>query len=101
MVSLDTSPALPPKVSVQAKTVPKVETGGWKSVKVEQRSFTRAASLREQRRNGVSSEQQVVVSVRIVLVFPVLQVKHACLGLVRVASSWSIGVKIVEQVILL
>ncbi|KAB5569192.1 hypothetical protein DKX38_002985 [Salix brachista] len=48
MVSLDTSPALPPKV----------ETGGWKSVKLEQRSVTRAASLREQRRSGVSSDQQ-------------------------------------------
>jgi hypothetical protein len=54
-----------------------METGGWKSVKVEQRSFTRAASLREQKRNKVSSDQQVVVSVHIVLVFPVLQVKHA------------------------
>ncbi|KAJ6686251.1 RECOMBINATION INITIATION DEFECTS 3-RELATED [Salix purpurea] len=42
------NPALPPKV----------ETGGWKSVKLEQRSFTRAASLREQRRSGVSSDQQ-------------------------------------------
>jgi len=62
---------------VHAKIVPKMETGGWKSVKVEQRSFTRAASLREQKRNKVSSDQQVVVSVHIVLVFPVLQVKHA------------------------
>ncbi|KAJ6729756.1 RECOMBINATION INITIATION DEFECTS 3-RELATED [Salix viminalis] len=41
-------PALPPKV----------ETGGWQSVKLEQRSVTRAASLREQRRSGVSSDQQ-------------------------------------------
>ncbi|XP_061966717.1 putative recombination initiation defects 3 [Populus nigra] len=52
------NPALPPKVSVHAKIVPKMETGGWKSVKVEQRSFTRAASLREQKRNKVSSDQQ-------------------------------------------
>ncbi|KAJ7007678.1 hypothetical protein D5086_004977 [Populus alba] len=52
------NPALPRKVSVQAKIVPKMETGGWKSVKVEQRSFTRAASLREQKRNKVSSDQQ-------------------------------------------
>ncbi|KAG6786778.1 hypothetical protein POTOM_008394 [Populus tomentosa] len=51
-------PALPRKVSVHAKIVPKMETGGWKSVKVEQRSFTRAASLREQKRNKVSSDQQ-------------------------------------------
>uniref|UniRef100_A0A6N2LNW2 Protein PAIR1 n=1 Tax=Salix viminalis TaxID=40686 RepID=A0A6N2LNW2_SALVM len=42
------NPALPPKV----------ETGGWQSVKLEQRSVTRAASLREQRRSGVSSDQQ-------------------------------------------
>lgn len=62
---------------MHAKIVPKMETGGWKSVKVEQRSFTRAASLREQKRNKVSSDQQVVVNVHIVLVFPVLQVKHA------------------------
>ena len=62
---------------MHAKIVPKMETGGWKSVKVEQRSFTRAASLREQKRNKVSSDQQVVVSVHIVLVFPALQVKHA------------------------
>ncbi|KAJ6955377.1 hypothetical protein NC652_006719 [Populus alba x Populus x berolinensis] len=52
------NPALPRKVSVHAKIVPKMETGGWKSVKVEQRSFTRAASLREQKRNKVSSDQQ-------------------------------------------
>ncbi|XP_011023327.1 PREDICTED: protein PAIR1-like isoform X1 [Populus euphratica] len=52
------NPALPPKVSVHAKIVPKMETGGWKSVKVEQRSFTQTASLREQKRNKVYSDQQ-------------------------------------------
>ncbi|CAK7348881.1 unnamed protein product [Dovyalis caffra] len=52
------NPALPPKVSGQAKIVPKVEVGGWKSVKMEQRTFTQAASLREQKRTRVSSEQQ-------------------------------------------
>ncbi|KAG6784776.1 hypothetical protein POTOM_010483 [Populus tomentosa] len=71
------NPALPRKVSVQAKIVAKTETGGWKSVKVEQGSFTRAASLREQKRNKVSSNQQVVVSVHIVLVFPALQEKQS------------------------
>ncbi|KAG6749515.1 hypothetical protein POTOM_046567 [Populus tomentosa] len=51
-------PTLLPKVAGQAETVPKVEMGGWKSVKVKQHTFTQAASLREQKRTRVSSDQQ-------------------------------------------
>ncbi|KAJ6675353.1 RECOMBINATION INITIATION DEFECTS 3-RELATED [Salix viminalis] len=52
------NPALLPKVAGQAKTVPMVEIGGWKSVKVKQRTFTQAAPPREQKRIKVSSDQQ-------------------------------------------
>ncbi|KAB5527100.1 hypothetical protein DKX38_020947 [Salix brachista] len=52
------NPAMLSKVAGQAKTVPMVEMGGWKSVKVKQRTFTQAASPREQKRNKVSSDQQ-------------------------------------------
>uniref|UniRef100_A0A2K1XSE7 Protein PAIR1 n=1 Tax=Populus trichocarpa TaxID=3694 RepID=A0A2K1XSE7_POPTR len=52
------NPTLLPKVAGQAETVPMVEMGGWKSVKVKQHTFTQAASLREQKRTRVSSDQQ-------------------------------------------
>ncbi|KAJ6946394.1 hypothetical protein NC651_001206 [Populus alba x Populus x berolinensis] len=58
MIFLDSSRTLLPKVAGQAETVPKVEMGGWKSVKVKQHTFTQAASLREQKRTRVSSDQQ-------------------------------------------
>lgn len=76
MIFLDSSRTLLPKVAGQAETVPKVEMGGWKSVKVKQHTFTQAASLREQKRTRVSSDQQVVLSVHVFLVFPVLLSKH-------------------------
>lgn len=80
MIFLDSSPALLPKVAGQAKTVPMVEMGGWKSVKVKQRTFTQAASPREQKRNKVSSDQQVVLSVHLFLAFPVSLSKHRFLA---------------------
>lgn len=56
------SSAVPPKVCVQETVVPKIETGGWKSVKSNKSASTHKASNKMPKQKGVSSIQKVVVS---------------------------------------
>lgn len=60
---LDSSLAVPQKVSVQATVAPKVETGGWKSVKVEKAIAKDRPSNKVQKRNRVSSLEHVILGI--------------------------------------
>ncbi|WRX10095.1 hypothetical protein QQP08_002582 [Theobroma cacao] len=50
--------AVPPKVYEQPTLAPKVETGGWKSVKMKQSTINERAFCKENKRKGVSSIEQ-------------------------------------------
>ncbi|XVF33325.1 hypothetical protein REPUB_Repub17cG0158700 [Reevesia pubescens] len=50
--------AVPPKVYEQPALAPKVETGGWKSVKMKKSTINERASCKENNRKGVSSVEQ-------------------------------------------
>ncbi|XWS77023.1 hypothetical protein CRYUN_Cryun01aG0228000 [Craigia yunnanensis] len=50
--------AVPPKVYEQPILAPKVEKGGWKSVKMKQSTINERASCKENKRKGVSSVEQ-------------------------------------------
>ncbi|XP_024027690.1 protein PAIR1 [Morus notabilis] len=56
----DFSSAVPPKVCVQATVVPKIETGGWKSVKSGKSASTHKASNKVPNQKGVSSIQKEI-----------------------------------------
>lgn len=58
--SLDFSPIVPPEVSVQAIQVPKVEMGGWKSVK---------KPMKENVSNKDHKEKEVSSSTEVILIF--------------------------------
>jgi hypothetical protein len=62
---LDSSSAVPPKVCVQATVVPtpRVETGGWKTVKAEKTIAKDRAPSKVQKQNGFSSLKQVILVV--------------------------------------
>jgi hypothetical protein len=54
---------VPPKVCVQATVVPRIETGGWKTVKMEKAIAKDRASSKVQKQNGCSSLKQVILVV--------------------------------------
>lgn len=57
---LHSSLAVSPKAYKKATIVPKVETGGWKSVKVDKAISTNRASNKVQKQNRVSPLEQVI-----------------------------------------
>lgn len=50
-----------PKVCTQTTLASKIETGGWKSVKMAKATFTNMTSNKTQLQKGVSSIQKVIL----------------------------------------
>lgn len=82
--SLDFSSIVPPEVSVQVVQVPKVEMGGWKSVKKEQPMKEKVPN-KDLKKKEVSSSVQVMLSFYFSLI-PLLLRITACFVIV----SWCI-----------